>query len=146
MIGMLLRWLLTMLSVWVAAYFIDGITYTDWQALAITALVLGVLNAFIKPVLQLLSLPIVVLTLGLFLVVINALILKLTAFLVPGFDIAGFWSAVGGAIIISIINLFIGKNSKAKAKANFSVKTNVNRTPRKNTPKPPEGKGPVIDI
>jgi len=143
--NMLLRWLLTMLSVWVAAYFLDGITYDGWQALAIAALVLGILNAIIKPILTLLSLPILLLTLGLFLLVINAVILKLTAFLVPGFEVAGFWTAVGGAFIISIVNLFTG-NNKVKKKANMKVKTNINRPPRGNSQKPPEGKGPVIDI
>lgn len=139
-----MRWLLTMLSVWVAAYFLDGITYTGWQALAIAALVLGILNAIIKPILTLLSLPLLLLTLGLFLLVINAIILKLTAWLVPGFEVSGFWTAVGGALIISIINLFTGNNSKKKNRV--SVKTNVNRPPQENKPKPPEGKGPVIDI
>jgi putative membrane protein len=143
---MLLRWLFTMLSVWVAAYLITGITYTNWQALAIAALVLGILNAIVKPILTLISLPLLLLTLGLFLLVINALMLKMTAFLVPGFDVIGFWPAVGGALIISIINLFTGKN--VKAKSDFSVKTNINRPPPKEStlPKPPEGKGPVIDI
>ena len=145
MIGMLIRWLLTMLSVWVAAYFLDGITYDGWQALAIAALVLGILNAIIKPVLTLLSLPILLLTLGLFLLIINAIILKLTAFLVPGFEVAGFWTAVVGAIIISIVNLFTG-NNKSKKSASVNVKTNINQRPRKNSPKPPAGKGPVIDI
>ncbi|MEM1158854.1 MAG: phage holin family protein [Verrucomicrobiota bacterium] len=143
--NILVRWLLTMLSVWVAAYFLDGITYDGWQALAIAALVLGILNAIIKPVLTLLSLPLLLLTLGLFLLVINAVILKLTALLVPGFAVSGFWTAVGGAVIISIVNLFTG-NSNVKKKANVSVKTNINRAPRDKTPKPPAGKGPVIDI
>ena len=143
--NLLVRWLLTMLSVWVAAYFLDGITYEGWQALAIAALVLGILNAIIKPVLTLLSLPLLLLTLGLFLLVINAVILKLTAFLVPGFAVTGFWTAVGGALIISIVNLFTG-NNRVKKKANVSVKTNINRQPQNKNPKPPEGKGPVIDI
>ncbi|MEM6886377.1 MAG: phage holin family protein, partial [Verrucomicrobiota bacterium] len=73
--NILVRWLLTMLSVWVAAFFLDGITYDGWQALAIAALVLGILNAIIKPILTLLSLPLLLLTLGLFLLVINAVIL-----------------------------------------------------------------------
>lgn len=133
-----------MLSVWIAAYLLDGITYDGWQALAIAALVLGILNAIIKPILTLLSLPLLLLTLGLFLLVINAVILKLTAWLVPGFEVTGFWTAVGGALIISLINIFTGNNVKKKSR--ISVKTNINRAPKQNTPKPPEGKGPVIDI
>lgn len=143
MIDFLIRWALTMLSVWVAAYFLDGIVYTGWHALAVAALVLGILNAIIKPVLMLLSLPLLLVTLGLFLLVINALILKLTGILVPGFDVTGFWTAIGGALIISVVNVFTG-NSKVKKKASINIKTN--RSSRKQRPEPPEGKGPVIDI
>ncbi len=106
---MLIRWLLLTLSVWVAAVLIPGIDYGDsWKALLIAALVLGILNTLIKPVLLLLSLPFIVVTLGLFLLVINALLLMLTAALVPDFNVDGFWSALFGSIIISLVSLFLG--------------------------------------
>ncbi|MGF1678943.1 MAG: phage holin family protein [Candidatus Methylacidiphilales bacterium] len=140
MLSMIFRWLFTMLTVWVAAYLIPGIQYDSWQALAIAALVLGLLNAVLRPILLLLSLPFLLVTLGLFLFVINALMLKLTAFLVPGFTIEGFWSALGGALIISLINLFAGTNVKAR-----TTVTRSTDSPR-NGPKPPPGSGPIIDI
>jgi putative membrane protein len=77
--------------------------------LAVSALLLGFANALVKPILVALTLPLTVLTLGLFLLVINAIILLLIAALVPGFVLAGFWSAVMASIIISLVNLAIGE-------------------------------------
>jgi putative membrane protein len=134
-----------MLTVWVAAALIPGITYDGWQALAIAALVLGILNAILRPILMLLSLPLLLVTLGLFLLVINALVLKLTAWIVPGFEVVGFWSAVGGALIISLINVFAGKG--VKTHSSVSVKSNIRRKVSDQPgPKPPPGKGPIIDV
>lgn len=134
-----------MVTVWVAAALIPGISYDGWQALAIAALVLGILNAILRPILMLLSLPLLLLTLGVFLLVINALVLKLTAWIVPGFEVVGFWSAVGGALIISIINVFAGKG--VKTHSSVSVNSNMRRSKSDHRgPKPPPGKGPIIDV
>ncbi len=104
----LLRWLILTLAVWVAAHLVPGIAYDQWQSLMIAALVLGILNAFVKPILLLVSLPLIFVTFGLFLVLINALLLKATAWLVPGLHVASFWSALGGSLVISIVSLFFG--------------------------------------
>lgn len=135
-----------MVTVWVAATLIPGISYEGWQALAIAALVLGILNAILRPILMLLSLPLLLLTLGLFLLVINALVLKLTAWIVPGFEVVGFWSAVGGALIISLINVFAGKGVKTHSSVSVKSNTGRNRPDDCRGPKPPPGKGPIIDV
>ncbi|MEM6822147.1 MAG: phage holin family protein [Verrucomicrobiota bacterium] len=106
--GLILRWLLTMVAVWVAAYLIPGISYVDWKSLAIAALVLGILNAILKPILLLISLPLLLLTLGLFLFIINGILLKLTDVLVSGFEVQGWFAAIAGALIISVMNMLFG--------------------------------------
>jgi putative membrane protein len=99
----LLSILLNALAIYVAAYLLDGIVLSGTAATLIAGLVLGIVNTIVKPVLILLTLPITIITLGLFLFVVNAICLALTAALVPGFEISGFWSAVGGALIVSIV-------------------------------------------
>jgi putative membrane protein len=101
---LLLRILLNALAVYVAAYFVDGIMLTGPGATILAGLVLGIVNALVWPVLFVLTLPFTVVTLGLFVFVLNGLCLALTAALVPGFQIAGFWSAVGGAFIVSVVS------------------------------------------
>ena len=108
MLGTLVRWLILTLAVWVAAHLVPGITYDHWQNLLIAALVLGILNAFVKPIILLISLPLILVTFGFFLVLINALLLKATAWLVPGLHVASFWSALGGSLVVSIVSLFFG--------------------------------------
>jgi putative membrane protein len=99
----LLSILLNALAIYVAAYLLDGIVLSGTAATLIAGLVLGIVNTIVKPVLILLTLPITIITLGLFLFVVNAICLALTAAVVPGFEIAGFWSAVGGALIVSVV-------------------------------------------
>jgi putative membrane protein len=99
----LLSILLNALAIYVAAYLLDGIVLSGTAAALIAGLVLGIVNTFVKPLLFLLTLPITIVTLGLFIFVVNAICLALTAWLVPGFEIAGFWSAVGGALIVSLV-------------------------------------------
>ena len=136
----IIRWLILVVAVWVATI-IPGIDYMDWQSLLIAALVLSILNTFVKPLLMLISVPFIIVTLGFFLLLINALLLKLTAWLVPGFLVTNFWSALAGSLIISIISLFFG-----------GKKHNINQDNHYNGPvsypghKPPPGKGPIIDV
>lgn len=137
-----LRWVFTMLAVALAAYLLEGIRYESFTALAFGALVLGILNAILRPVLTLLSLPLVVVTLGLFLLIINAFMLWLTGVIVPGFEVVGFGTALLGGLIISIVNLFTGKSSGGKG----GGRTRKDQPPRKPRSGPPPGKGPVIDI
>ena len=108
MLGTLVRWLILTLAVWVAAHLVPGIAYDHWQSLLVAALVLGILNAFVKPIILLISLPLIFVTFGFFLVLINALLLKATAWLVPGLHVASFWSALGGSLVVSIVSLFFG--------------------------------------
>lgn len=103
----ILRWIAFALVIMFTACVIPGITVENFWAALIVALVLGVINAFIKPVLQLITLPINVLTLGIFGLVLNALMLMFAGWLSPGFEVDGFLSAFIGSIIISLLSLGI---------------------------------------
>jgi putative membrane protein len=98
----LLRWFITTLAVMAAAWLVPGIKYDALGALLGASLLLGIINAFVRPVLLLLSLPFIIVTMGLFIFVVNALLLLLVAQVVPEFHVAGFWSAFFGSILISI--------------------------------------------
>lgn len=132
-----------MLAVALAAYLLAGISYENWQALAFAALVLGILNAILRPVLMILSLPFIIVTLGLFLLVINAVTLWLTGIIVPGFEVSGFGTAFLGGLIISLVNLFTGER-KSKVRVQGQGRNRKRKDNRRSGP--PPGKGPVIDI
>jgi putative membrane protein len=100
--------LVVALALWVTAYILPGVHVASYQALAIAAIVLGLVNAVIRPVLTILTLPITILTLGLFYLVVNGLTFMLAAQLVPGFSVDGFWWSVLGALLVSIISSFVG--------------------------------------
>lgn len=101
----LLRLLINAVALWVAIQLIDGIEHRgSWWSLLFVALVFGVLNASVRPLLKLLSLPIIILTLGLFIFVINGLIFLGVAHFLPGFDVAGLWPAILAAIVFSLIS------------------------------------------
>ncbi len=91
-----------MLAVVFAAWIVPGIRYDAFGALLLASLLLGIINAFVRPVLLLLSLPFIIVTMGLFIFVVNALLLLLVAQVVPEFHVAGFWSAFFGSILISV--------------------------------------------
>lgn len=97
------HWLISTLAILVAAYLVPGVSVTPVGAL-IAAVVLGALNLFIRPILLLLALPITALTLGLFSLVINALLVLFASYLVPAFSIDGFWSAFLFALALSVVN------------------------------------------
>lgn len=103
----LVRWLCTTIAVAVAVALPTGLRAENWVALAGAALVLGIINAFIRPVLLVLSVPFIVVSLGFFILVLNALMLWLAGALVPGFSVAGFWSAFFGAIIVGCVNFVL---------------------------------------
>lgn len=103
--SLLIRWVLNTLALFLVVKIVPGFFYEDWVTLAIAAAVLGLLNAIIRPILFVLTLPLTVVTLGLFLLVLNAIMLELTAWVVPGFDINGFGWAMVGALVLSIISL-----------------------------------------
>lgn len=83
-------------------------SYDHWQTIVLTALVLGVLNVLVKPLLTVISIPFIVLSFGLFLVVINAVVLKMAAWLVPGFTVADWGAAFLGSIVISLVSMLCG--------------------------------------
>jgi len=136
-------WVINTLAVLVAVYMVPGIRFKDqslWTPF-VTSLVLGILNAFIRPVLMFLALPLLIFTLGLFMLVINALLLSFTSFLLGRyFEVDGFGAALLGALVISIVSLVL------------NVVTGANRSQvrfeRRRRPPPSDrgGNGPVIDV
>ncbi len=100
----IIKILVTAVAVYLAAYLLPGVAITDVTTTIIVALVLALLNTFIKPILVILTLPITLLTLGLFLLVINILIIKWAANLVSGFEVDSWWAALLFSIIVSVIS------------------------------------------
>ena len=105
----LLRWALTTLPLWVASYLFRGVTFDSAETLIISGLLLGLVNAVIKPLIIILTLPITVITLGLFIVVINTAILFLVQWLVPGFRIADVGTGVLLALFISVFSFVVNR-------------------------------------
>jgi len=114
--GFILRTLTTMLGLWLADRLLDGVTITRSGTFVLAALLLGFVNALIRPIAVILTLPLTILTLGLFLFVINALMFSLVATLLSSFVVAGFGSALLGAIVVSLTSLiaswFIGPKGR----------------------------------
>jgi putative membrane protein len=108
----IIHWLVIAGALWVTAYILPGVTVGSWQALAIAALVLGFINAILRPILVILTLPITILTLGLFYLLVNGFTFLIAAKIVPGFEVAGYWWAVLGALVVSLISWFVGGFSK----------------------------------
>jgi putative membrane protein len=135
------RWIITTVSVLVAAQVVPKIHYDNWQSLLIATLVLGLLNAFIKPLLIVFSLPLVVLTLGLFMLVINAVLLYFVGYIVKGFSVATFGSAFVGALIISLMSIALNSFTGS---GDSRVKVHRGKPPRPD--KPDMGNGPIIDV
>jgi putative membrane protein len=104
----LVHWGITALSLWVASHLFNGIKFTNTASLIVSALLLGFANAVVKPLLVILTLPLTLLTFGLFLLVINALMILLVSSLVKGFRVSGFWTAFFAAIFIALLSLVIG--------------------------------------
>jgi putative membrane protein len=100
--GFFLRLLITALGLWLADALLDGVSVTGTFTLLLAALLLGFVNAVVRPLLLVLTLPITLLTLGLFLLVINAAMLGIVASVLPGFQIASIWSAIGAWLIVSL--------------------------------------------
>jgi putative membrane protein len=104
MVGFLLRAAIAALGLWVASEIFGGLVFESPAKLIVSALILGVVNAFVRPLAFILTLPLTVLTLGLFLLVLNAGMVALVAWIVPGFEISGFWTAVGTALVVSLVS------------------------------------------
>ncbi len=103
-----IAWASNIAALFVAAGLLDGIDYGDsWWALVLAALVFSLVNAFVRPLVTFLSIPLIILTLGLALFFVNLLMLYVTSWIVSDFTIDGFWSAVGATIIIWIVNAIL---------------------------------------
>jgi len=104
----LAHWGVTSLSLWIASLMFHGISFSSKKSLFISALLLGLVNAVVKPVIIILTIPLTLITFGFFLLVINALMMMLVSALVPGFRISGFWTAFFASIVVTVVSLFIG--------------------------------------
>ncbi|MDB6036711.1 MAG: hypothetical protein JWM99_552 [Verrucomicrobiales bacterium] len=135
------RWLVMTIGVMVAARIVPGITYESLGWLVFASLLLGICNAVLRPILTLLALPLVILTLGFFILIINALLLYFVGgILAPHFRIAGFGSAFWGSLVIGFVSFFVNrviKDDKPPGPTN---------PPAPPSQKPDLGKGPVIDV
>ncbi len=102
MTGFILRAVITAIGLWVASRWVDGLSIDDAPTLLLAGALLGVVNALVRPLAVVLTFPITLVTLGLFLLVVNAGMLALVAWVLPGFAVAGFWSALWGSLIVSL--------------------------------------------
>ncbi len=137
------RWAITTVAVLVAAHTVKGIHYdkSNWPSLLVATLVLGLLNAFLRPLLMLLSLPLLVVTLGLFTLVINALLLYLVGQIIQGFYVDSFSAAFWGGLVISVVSLLLNSLTGGGTTRVYF---------RRGKPRPPSdrsgGDGPTIDV
>ncbi len=133
-------WVTNTLAVLVAVYLVSGIHYEKWLDLLVASLLLGILNAVIRPILLFLALPLLLVTLGLFTLIINALLLYLVGYVLrPHFYVDDFWSAFWGALIISVVGMVLNVlTGTGKARVRFEH--------RRRPPDSGSGGGPVIDI
>jgi putative membrane protein len=109
MLQFLLTWLATAISLLITAWIVPGLVIKGFTAAAIGAIVLGLINAIVKPILILFTLPLTILTLGLFLLVINAIAFGLVGYFTPGFEVNGFFPALFGSIVLSLVSGLINQ-------------------------------------
>jgi putative membrane protein len=137
-----MQWLIGTLAVLVATQVVKGIDYDTRTGLLVATLLLGILNTFLRPLLTLLSLPLVIVSLGLFRIVINALLLLMVGQVVRQFHVDSFASAFWGALVISIVSLLLNILS-----GTGDTRVEIRRGKRPPPPKKPDdGNGPVIDV
>jgi putative membrane protein len=147
MTGTLLRWLTLTAAIIAASYLLDGIQISGFISAFFAAAMLGILNAILRPIALLLTLPINVLTLGLFTFVINALMLKMASGVIPGFNVHGFWTAVIGSLIISIVSWLLNSFVSDQGSVTYinvkrqSGKRNIERRPENSDAIDLENKG-----
>ncbi len=109
MLQFLLTWLASAVSLLITAWIVPGLIIESFLAAVIGAMTLGFVNAIVKPILVVFTLPLTILTFGLFLLVVNAIALGLVGYLTPGIQVEGFFPAVFGSIVLSFVSGFIGK-------------------------------------
>lgn len=123
--GLIRHWLLLAFGIIVSAFVLPGIDHNDnWGALALVVLLLSLFNLFLKPLLILATLPFIILTLGLGVWIINAVLLYLAAYMVDGFDVSSFWSALGASLIISLVNMLYTRLTRPRQQKQFRGKRN----------------------
>jgi len=105
--GFFFRWMILTVAILVTSYLMDGIHVSGFFSAFFAAAILGILNAFFRPILLVLTLPINILSLGLFTFVLNAVLLMMVSGVIPGFDVYGFWSGLFGSLLISLISWII---------------------------------------
>ena len=115
----LIQWVVSGAAIIITAYLLPGVAVEGFLAALVTALILGLINAIIRPVLILLTLPLNILTLGLFTLVINALLIMLAATIVPGFAVQGFWWALLFGIVLAIVNFALSPLLKSPQSTKF---------------------------
>jgi putative membrane protein len=125
MLGFVIRVLIVAAGLWVASKIVPGVSIDDGWSLLWAALVLGIINAVVRPVVIIMTLPLTILTLGLFLLIVNAGMLSLAAWLLDGMTVGGFWPAVFGAIVVSIVGWagtwFIGGHGRVQTIADERI-------------------------
>lgn len=104
MVGFLLRAAISALGLWVADEIFEGMRFDSASQLIVSAIVLGIVNGLVRPLAFIVTFPLTVITLGLFLLVLNAAMLALVALIVPGFHLEGFWTAVGAGLLVSLVS------------------------------------------
>ena len=116
MIRFIIQALVTMAGLWLSARIVPGVDFTNTGSLVAAAVILGLVNAFVRPILVVLTFPITVVTLGLFLLVVNAAMIGLTSVFLGGFVVDGLWAGIGAAIVTGVVSwiagAFIGGNEK----------------------------------
>lgn len=125
--GLFLRWFIQTIAILVAAYVLKGIDVTGFLPALAAAAILGILNAFVRPLLLLLTLPLNILSLGLFTFVINAFLLKIASLVIEGFTVEGFWAALLGSLFISFVSAFLNLFVREDGKVEGVVQLRRNR-------------------
>jgi putative membrane protein len=135
------RWIILTLAVLVAAQIVPGINYGSASGLLIATLLLGILNAFVRPVMMFLSFPLLILTLGLFTLVINGLLLYWVGHVIKDFHVTSFSAAFFGALIVSIVSMMLNILTGNKKGKGAAANKNSDAAPPRD-----DGQGPVIDV
>ncbi len=117
--GLILRWLSSAAAIWVTSLLFSGIQVSGVASILLASLALAVLNTVLRPLLLLVTLPLTVVTLGFFVFIVNAVVLKAAAFVVPGFDVVGFWTALFGAVVLSCLNMVLNSVLGDRSRSEF---------------------------
>ena len=136
------RWIINTVAALVATYIVPGIRYQNWPDLLVATFVLGILNTFVRPILMLLSLPLLLFTLGLFTLIINAFLLYVVGYLLkPKFAVDSFAAAFWGGLVITVVSLVLNSLT-----GTGSTRIKIEKGPRRRRGQDNGGDGPVIDI